>query len=475
MATEYKVSPFGGAVNIRVRVPGSKSMTNRALLLAALSEGDSVLRGIGVSDDSRVFMEALTALGFDLTESYGADDSVSVKISGCGGDLPEKDTKVYVGSAGTAARFLTAMMALSDGIYEVTSSEQMKKRPMKELLEALELLGAIFDFHEEAYAFPFTVTGRLHEANAGKPVPAEVPLNIDRSSQFLSALLLCGPMVAEGFKIRLTGTREAISYVKISEHMMKQFGFCRPATASSLGDGPSLSSLLACEAAGSPDIYTVTPGGGYSARDYRIEPDVSAACYFYAMAAVNGGSATVIGVNRDNTQGDMRFIDLLEKMGCTVGEDDNGDIVVERASETPLKGVEVDMSDYSDQTMTLAAIAPFADAPVTITGVSHIRGQESDRIHGIATELSRLGVSCEERDDGVRIVPFSDNDVSVMPEGYLKRNDGKEIRIETYDDHRMAMAFAVTGTRLGGVTIMNPECCRKTFDSYFDILSCLRA
>ena len=436
MATEYKVSPFVGAVNIRVRVPGSKSMTNRALLLAALCEGDSLLRGVGLSDDSRVFMEALTSLGFDLTESYGADDTVSVKISGCGGDLPSKDAKVYVGSAGTAARFLTAMTALSDGQYELSSSEQMKKRPMRELLEALEALGATFDFHEEAYSFPFTVTGRRHELNQGKPVPDEIPLDIDRSSQFLSALLLCKSMVEKDYKIRLTGTRKAMSYVKITERMIDQF------------------KNKGCE--------------------YDIEPDVSAACYFYAMAAVNGGRATVVGVNRDNSQGDMRFIDLLERMGCTISEDGDGDIVVERSPETPLKGVDVDMSDFSDQTMTLAAIAPFADAPVTITGVAHIRGQESDRIHGIATELNRLGVTCEEGPDGVRIVPFSADDVRVVPEGYLMRSVGeKEIRIETYDDHRMAMAFAVTGTKLGGVTIINPECCRKTFDSYFDILTCL--
>ncbi len=452
MVTEYEVSPFGGAVNIRVRVPGSKSMTNRALLLAALADGDSTLSGIGVSDDSGVFMEALIALGFDLTESYGSDGRVYVKITGCGGDLPSKDASVYVGSAGTAARFLTAMMALSDGRYEVNSSEQMKKRPMRELLEALEALGATFDFHEEAYAFPFTVTGRLHEVNTGKPVPAEISLNIDRSSQFLSALLLCGPMVTEGFAIRLTGTREAISYVKISERMMSQFGYCSPTQRNS----------------GERNVYSVVSGSGYAARDYQIEPDVSAACYFYAMAAANGGEATVIGVNRDNTQGDMRFIDLLERMGCTATENGDGDIVVKKDPKTPLKGIEVNMSDFSDQTMTLAAIAPFADDSVTITGVGHIRGQESDRIHGIVTELTRLGVGCEERDDGVRIEPLSEDELVKRAE------DGVKTHITTYDDHRMAMAFAVTGTKMSGVIIDNPECCSKTFDSYFDILTCLR-
>ncbi len=429
MASEYFVSPFSGAVNIRVRVPGSKSMTNRALLLAALAEGDSVLRGIGVSDDSRVFMEALTALGFDLKESYSSDGSVSVKISGCAGNLPEKKTSVYVGSAGTAARFLTAMMALSDGCYEVTSSEQMKKRPMKELLEALEALGASFDFHEESYAFPFTVTGRKHESNASKAIPVEIPLNIDRSSQFLSALLLCKSMVEKDFSIKLTGKRDAMSYVRISERMIEEFG--------------------------------------NKGREYDVEPDVSAACYFYAMAALNAGKATVIGVNRENTQGDLRFLDVLERMGCRVSTDEDGDLVVSRDPAMRLHGVSIDMSDFSDQTMTLAAIAPFAKGMTTITGVAHIRGQESNRIEAIVNELTRLGVECEELEDGVRIIPFDEDKLEERIE------EPKEVRIETYNDHRMAMAFAVAGTFLPGVIIDNPDCCRKTFDSYFDILTCL--
>lgn len=466
MASEYFVSPFSGAVNIRVRVPGSKSMTNRALLLAALAEGDSVLRGIGVSDDSRVFMEALTALGFDLKESYSSDDSVSVKISGCAGNLPEKKTSVYVGSAGTAARFLTAMMALSDGCYEVTSSEQMKKRPMKELLEALEALGASFDFHEESYAFPFTVTGRKHESNIGKSIPTEVLLNIDKSSQFLSALLLCSPMVPEGFTIRLIGVRDAMSYVRITEYMMNQF---------KQRNGSYSASEEACATAPASEesynsgkrTFVVQPNISYAAQDYRIEPDVSAACYFYAMVALNAGKATVIGVNRENTQGDLRFLDVLERMGCRVSTDEDGDLVVSRDPAMRLHGVSIDMSDFSDQTMTLAAIAPFAKGVTTITGVAHIRGQESNRIEAIVNELTRLGVECEELEDGVRIIPFDEDKLEERIE------EPKKVRIETYNDHRMAMAFAVAGTFLPGVIIDNPDCCRKTFDSYFDILTCL--
>ncbi|MEE3467849.1 MAG: 3-phosphoshikimate 1-carboxyvinyltransferase [Eubacterium sp.] len=439
-------------MNIDVRVPGSKSMTNRALLLAALAEGESVLRGVGMSDDSRVFMEALTALGFDLAEKYGADGSIAIRVTGHGGELPQKKAKVYVGSAGTAARFLTAMMGLSDGCYEVTSSDQMKARPMRELLEVLEFLGAQFTFHESPYAFPFTVTGRRHadahtadETLTTNGEPLTIPLNIDRSSQFLSALLLCAPMTPDGYHIRLTGTREARSYVKITEQMMHKFAAAPP-------------SDLPCDI-DTRNLYAVPANLNYNAREYDVEPDISAACYFYAMAAACTGTAHVAGVTRANTQGDMRFLDVLAQMGCMVAEDAHGEILVTRTEDSPLHGITIDMSDFSDQTMTLAAIAPFADTPTTITGVAHIRGQESNRIEAIVTELTRLGIRCEEHEDGMTIYPAADPDQAE-----------NETRIQTYNDHRMAMAFAVTGMRMRGISIDNPACCRKTFDNYFEIL-----
>ena len=441
MTDTYRVKPMKGKVAIDVRVPGSKSVTNRALLLATLAKGESVLKGAGMSEDSRVFIEALRSLGVSVEEVKNAEGELSLRVFGCGGVPPVKEAVVHVGSAGTAARFLTAMTALSDGRYEMTSSEQMKARPMRELLEALEQLGAGFSFPEKPYAFPFTVTGRRHADNAGKRVPAEVPLNIDRSSQFLSALLLCGPMLPEGFSIRLTGTRTALSYVSITERMMREFGY-EPENENNR----------------EPNRYTVTPSQSYRSREYEIEPDVSAACYFYAMAAVCGGRARVRGVRRGNSQGDMRFPELLVQMGCRI-EEEEGDIVVSRDPPGALHGVSVNMSDFSDQTMTLAAIAPFADSPTTITGVAHIRGQESNRIRAIVTELTRLGVRCEEREDGVKIWSLTPGD-----------EVADEVKVETYEDHRMAMAFAVTGLRRPGVFIENPGCCRKTFENYFHIL-----
>lgn len=421
----FKMKPFAEKPDICVTVPGSKSITNRALLLAALSGGRSVLRGVLFSDDSRVFMEALRTIGYTVAVN---EDEAEVTIEGRGTKLPKENVSVYVGSAGTAARFLTAMLALSGGRYEVTSSEQMKGRPMRPLLEALEQLGAIFEYKEKPYAFPFTICGR-------KEVQCErVLLNIDESSQFLSALLLTGVLYREGFLVELTGKRDARAYVKISMKMMEEFG-CRMEQKSD-------------------NEYVLLPGQSYTAREYRIEPDVSAACYFYAMAAVNGGTALVRHVHFDNTQGDIRFLHVLEQMGCEVSEEPEG-VRVKAPQEGGLHGIRVNMGDFSDQTMTLAAIAVFADSPTEIFGVGHIRRQESDRIRGILTELTRLGIGCLETEDGIKVLP----------------GQAEPAVIQTYDDHRMAMAFAIIGTKIPGIIIDNPLCCRKTYEKYFEVLT----
>jgi 3-phosphoshikimate 1-carboxyvinyltransferase len=266
-----------------------------------------------------------------------------------------------------------------------------------------------------------------------------VELNIDQSSQFLSALLLCGVLEPEGFRIRLTGKRDAKAYVKISMRMMKDFG-C---------------DMRQC----SEQEYELLPGQSYRAREYRIEPDVSAACYFYAMAAIHGGSAKVKHVDFSGTQGDIRFLRVLEQMGCRLCEETDG-ILLKAPESGTLHGVSVNMSDFSDQTMTLAATAVFAEGPTEITGVAHIRHQESDRLHGIVTELAKLGIRCEEYPDGVTIWP-----------GKLQCTQQNPVVIDTYDDHRMAMAFAVIGTKQPGIIIDNPLCCRKTFENYFEVLT----
>ena len=422
---QYKMKPFVGKPIIEVTVPGSKSITNRALLLAALSEGKSVLKGVLFSDDSRVFMEALKTLGYEIDVN---EKEAKVTIVGHGTQIPKQTADVYVGSAGTAARFLTAMLALSGGHYHVTSSKQMQARPMRPLLEALECLGAKFQFLEDEYCFPFEILGREESSEKKK-----VPLNIDASSQFLSALLLNGVFSKTGFDVVLTGKRDAKAYVKISMKMMEEFGVSMRQK--------------------SENEYEILPSGHYTAREYQIEPDVSAACYFYAAAAITGGSILVRNVHSTSMQGDMRFLNVLEKMGCDVKEERRG-IRVTAPADGTLHGIEIDMNDFSDQSMTLAAIAPFAKEPVYIKNIGHIRLQESDRIHAIVTELARLGVRVEEEQDAVKIYP----------------SDVKPAVVQTYDDHRMAMSFALIGLKVDGIVIDNYECCKKTFENYFDVL-----
>lgn len=447
MMTEYKVKKYLKD-DIVAEVPGSKSITNRALLLAAMADGTSRLEGAAFSEDSIHFLNALKELGFT---AQADEKKCSVVIEGHGGKIPNKNAKIYVGSAGTAARFLTAFTAMGDGEYILESSDQMRKRPMLELLEALESLGAEFTWLKDEYTFPMKVKGILYGRNsdinsekksemnlngviADKVIePKQVDLNIDRSSQFLSALLLVLPIAFDDVTIKMTGTRQARSYVEMTEQMMKQFGHT------------GIEKLAG-------DCYRVR-GMKYTALNYNIEPDVSAACYFYALAAATGKRAMVKRMRKDSLQGDMKFIGMLEKMGCEVrwdkGKENN---LWLKGPDGKLKGIEVKMSDFSDQALTLAAIAPFADSKVTITGISHIRGQESDRIKVIVDELTKMGISCNELTDGVEIYPGTP----------------KNVEIETYNDHRVAMSFAVTGLAGDGMTILNPECCKKTFAGFFD-------
>ena len=442
----YQVGQFPGKPQITVTVPGSKSITNRALLMAAMAEGMTTLRGVLFSDDSRVFVKALQELGFEVEVD---EQEKNVRVQGMGGRIPKKQAEIYVGSAGTAARFLTAFVAMSDGVYCLESSEQMRKRPMRELIEALRQLGADIQCLEEEDTFPMEITGvgfaREHEQRKPKKkplslgehtlfAPEEICLDIDRSSQFLSALLMTAPLQFQSLTIHLTGTRSARSYVEMTEQMMKQF------------EHPGVVRLA-------QDSYQVR-GAEYVAQEYQIEPDVSAACYFYAAAAITGGTAHVRHVRKDSLQGDMKFLQVLQQMGCKLHWRQE-QLCLTGPEPGSLHGVDVDLGDFSDQTLTLAAIAPFADSPVTIRHVGHIRGQECDRIHAICINMERMKVRCQEKEDGVVIYPSA-------PQPAV---------IATYEDHRVAMAFAVTGLVAPGIEIENPSCCRKTFENYFEVLN----
>lgn len=408
---------------LTVRVPGSKSITNRSLLLAMLADGESTLRGVLFSDDSRHFLQCVQDLGFQATVK---EDTCTVTVTGQGGRIPCKEAHLNVGSAGTAARFLTATLGVSEGIFHMDASEQMKKRPMAPLLSSLAELGCEIRCEEEDGHLPFTLTAHGFGQD-------HISIDIGHSSQFLSALLIASTLSSEDFTIRVEGTH-GMAYIEMTQKMMEQFGVRveRPTA----------------------EQFRIPAGQHYKALDYQIEPDVSAACYFYAMAPLLGIPVCVEHVHFESLQGDVEFLHILEKMGCTTQETEKGILLLPPAEGTGFRGLTVDMSSCSDQAITLAAIAPFADGPTCIRGIGHIRFQESDRIHAICTELTRMGIRCEEAQDNITIYPG-------MP---------KPCTVETYDDHRMAMGFALTGLRAEGIVIDDPGCCRKTFENYFEVL-----
>lgn len=417
----YEVKKVLNPHDISVCVPGSKSITNRALLIAALAQGTSVLRGCLFSDDSRHFMQALYDLGFPI---HIDEDNAVVTIEGFGGEIPNKEAEIYVGSAGTAARFLTAFLCLSNGRYHMTCSEQMKKRPMKELLMALEDIGASIVYEEEEYCFPFTI-GEFHCKKS------KVTIDIEKSSQFLSALLISSVLLPANFMIKIAGSH-GMSYVNMTIRMMQQFG---------VGIERALTGAFRRK-------YEV----GYKAREYEIEPDISAACYFYALSPLHKITVKVPGVHMNSLQGDIKFLKVLVRMGCRL--EDEADGVCLLPPKDRFLGGSFDLSSFSDQALTLAAIAPYASSKVCIMNVGHIRYQECDRMDAIVKNLSKMGIAAIEQKSNLFILP----------------GEPHACDIETFEDHRVAMAFSLIGTMTDGIRILNPACTKKTFEDYFAVL-----
>lgn len=417
----YQVKKVEEPHDIVTSVPGSKSITNRALLIAALAEGTSVLHGVLFSDDSRHFMQALYDLGFPI---HIDEDEETVTIEGFGGEIPNEEAEIYVGSAGTAARFLTAFLGLSKGKYRITASEQMKMRPMKELLVALEEMGSQIEYEEEEYCFPFTIGN--FECKKSK-----VTIDVDKSSQFLSALLISSVLLPQNFLIKVTGSH-GMAYVSMTMRMMQQFGVGVERTI--MG------------------AYRRRHDKTYEACEYDIEPDVSAACYFYALAPLLRVKVKVKGVYMDCLQGDVKFLKVLVRMGCRLESEEDGVLIL--PPKEKFLGGSFDLSTFSDQALTLAAIAPFANSKVCMMNIGHIRYQECDRIEAIVNNLANMGIAAVEQGNNVFILPGTPN------AGVIK----------TYDDHRVAMAFSLIGTMIEGVAIENPACTRKTFEKYFEVL-----
>jgi 3-phosphoshikimate 1-carboxyvinyltransferase len=395
-------------------------MTARALFLGACSPGLSYLRRPLISDDTEAFAGGLTALGYDVQRS--GEDWV---VTGSAGGPPVISASVYCRDAGTAARFLPALAACGNGSYRFDASEQMRRRPVGPMVGALRELGVIVTHEAEDGHLPMTVA--TYGMTGGR-----VTLDASVSSQFLSGLLMAAPLTSEGLTVTVTGMVSA-PYVAMTIAMMRRFG------ATVTQDGAD---------------FQVKPGG-YAARSYEIEPDASAASYFFAAAAITGQTVTIPGLGRGSLQGDVEFAGVLQQMGARVEAGPDSVTVTGTGS---LSGAEVSMRDISDTMPTLAAIAPFADGPVRITDVGNTRVKESDRLDACETNLRRLGVQVTTGPDWIEIWPGT-------PKGAL---------IECRGDHRIAMSFSVAGLRTPGLTLDDPGCVRKTFPGFHDVLAGLR-
>ncbi len=408
----------------RVRIPGSKSLTNRALIVAALAEGKSRLTGALDCDDTRVMVESLQRLGINVSHDPA---TATIDVTGGLGRIPNKEVELFVANSGTSLRFLTAMVALGHGVYRLDGVPRMRQRPVSDLLTALNGLGADATCDDGNGCPPVTV--KASGLDGGYAF-----VKGDISSQFLSALLMVLPYSRETTSIEVQGTLVSKPYVTMTLEVMEAFGV-----------------RIAHK---NERRYSIDPDR-YKGRPYAIEPDASAASYFFALAAITGGSVTVEGLGSASIQGDVAFVDLLEHMGCQV-ERGRDFTTVQGA---PLRGIDVDMNAISDTVMTLGVVALFARGITRIRNVAHIRHKETDRLAALATELRKLGATVDEQPDGLVIIPPD----TITP-----------ARIATYDDHRMAMSFALAGVMASGVTILDPGCVAKTYPGFWDDLAKLK-
>jgi 3-phosphoshikimate 1-carboxyvinyltransferase len=424
------IEPLRHPVEASIRVPGSKSITNRALVLAALAshDGECSLTGVLRSEDTEVMVTALRSLGFCVYLDWGASVIGLLPPKVKKADIvPAASADLFVANSGTSMRFLTALVALGHGEYRLDGVTRMRERPLDDLLDALKQLGV--DVASEHGTGRPPVVVRANGLAGGA-----VTIRGNVSSQFLSGLLLVAPYAAADVEITVDGPLVSQPYVDMTLAMMRQFGVAvhRPAFG-----------------------YDVEAPQRYQPGSYDVEPDASSASYFWAAAAIAGGEVEIPGLVRRGLQGDVRFVVVLEEMGCRVARCPADMTVYGRR----LHGIEVDMNDISDTVMTLAAVACFADGPTTIRNVAHIRHKETDRLAALATELRRIGAGVEEFADGLTITP--------------RPLHGAEI--ETYNDHRMAMSMALIGLKVPGIVIKNPGCVAKTYPGFFTDLDKLRS
>jgi len=407
-----------------VRIPGSKSITHRAIIAASLAEGTSILTNFLECEDTRYTIDALREIGVDISIR-----DKELVVPGTGGHFrPDSRKKVlYLGNSGTSLRLILSVIALCKGDFLITGTRRMLKRPVGPLVSALNHLGVDASCVEVPECPPVHI-----HANGIRG--GSITLMSGQSSQFLSSLLLAGPYAQNAIEIKESGKRVSKPYVDITLDVMKDFGI----------EG-------VCE---HPNGFSVPSGLKYQARTYAIQGDISSASYFWAAAAVTGRSVATTHIQPFSTrQGDVRFLDVLQRMGCFVER--RPDRVIVRGGS--LSGAEVDMCDLPDMVPTLAAVAPFAQGKTVIRNVPHLRHKESDRLHAVAVEWRRIGVRIQELPDGLIIHGGSPLSPAV---------------VHPHDDHRMAMSLAVVGLRVPGLEIQNRACVKKSFPAFWSLWDC---
>jgi 3-phosphoshikimate 1-carboxyvinyltransferase len=426
---ELELTPLAKPPSATVTVPGSKSITNRALVLAALAAPGCTVTGALRSEDTEVMLDSLKRLGWRVSADWVANtievcrDQSHEQIEDDEW-IPNSNAELFVGNSGTTVRFLTALVSLGEGTYRLDGVARMRERPIQDLLDALTQLGV--DVRSELGNGCPPVVIHANGLHGGR-----VQIKGDVSSQFLSALLLVTPFSRGDTVVDVVGSLVSVPYVEMTLNMLRMVG-------------------LEVETKPGPQ-YRIPGRQRYCGGTLVVEPDASSASYFFAAAAITGGTITIHDLKIFGWQGDVRFVDLLQQMGCRIEECEAG-ITVHGGK---LRGIDVDMNDISDTVMTLAAVACFAEGPTTIRNVAHIRHKETDRIAAVATELRKLGACVEERPDGLTITP----------------QPLRGCAIDTYNDHRMAMSFALVGLKVPGVVIRNPGCVAKTYPGFWRDLS----
>ncbi len=422
-----EIQPMTAPVNADVAIPGSKSITNRVLLIAALADGVSHLNNALMSDDTRYMANALRDLGIRVEEN---ESEAAFRVYGTGGRIPADRAELHIGNSGTSARFLAAYLGLGTGTYTIDGVARMRERPIQDLLDGLTPLG---------------VTARC-EGKDGICPPALIvasglkggrtTMNGNKSSQYFTALLQVASYAQTDVEIHVKGDLVSKPYIDLTIAVMRDFGI-------EVVNNNYRS-------------FTVRAGQRYHPRTYQIEPDASNASYFFAAAALTRGRVRVPNLTAQSIQGDIGFVDILSKMGCEVYKDPEG---IEVRGTGRLSGLDIDMNATPDIVPTLCALAPFASAPISVHNVAVLRIHETDRIAALKTELNKLGVRVDTRADGLTVYPAD----HIQPAA-----------LDTYDDHRMAMSLSLIGLKIPGIVINDPDCVNKTFPTYFDVLKKVR-